>query len=54
MALLKIHAIGVEDSIRCLAPFGHVILLSQAPDAHRYIQSRQSTGKLIITRDGGS
>jgi NADPH2:quinone reductase len=28
---------------------GKTFPLAQAPDAHRYIQSRQSTGKLIIT-----
>jgi NADPH:quinone reductase-like Zn-dependent oxidoreductase len=29
---------------------GKTFPLTQAPDAHRHIQSRQSTGKLIITR----
>jgi NADPH:quinone reductase-like Zn-dependent oxidoreductase len=28
---------------------GKTFPLTQAPDAHRHIQSRQSTGKLIIT-----
>jgi NADPH2:quinone reductase len=47
-----------ESADRCFAlmregrlqmHIGKTFPLAQAPDAHRYIQSRESTGKLIIT-----
>ena len=47
-----------ESAERCFAlmregrlklHIGKTFPLAQAPDAHRYIESRESTGKLILT-----
>ena len=54
-AMHEIHRLGLEDVFRLAregrlsVPIGRKFALAEAPEAIRYLQSRQSTGKLLLT-----
>ncbi len=54
-AMHEIHRRGLEDVFRLAregrlsVPIGRKFALAEAPEAIRYLQSRQSTGKLLLT-----